>query len=237
VLQSVANNSSGKFAKSPEVTRVVGGFVWPIEAPALRFLLKRMPSWCMPNHLTALGVAGAALAFVGYALTSIDLAFIWLATLGVVLNWFGDSLDGQLARHRHICRNRFGFYLDHMSDLYSQMLITIGIGLTAFVDMEYALLMQAAYLAIMVHAMVALHTQGELRIAYFSLGPTEARLLTIGFNALVLVIPHDTIIRLGELEMNTPEALIGSAAILLSVITLIATWRTAVRLAAEDPAP
>ena len=68
-----------------------------------------MPAWVMPDTLTALGLFGSLLIFAGYALTIYDSRFLWLSSLGFVINWFGDSLDGTLARYRHIERPRYGF--------------------------------------------------------------------------------------------------------------------------------
>jgi archaetidylinositol phosphate synthase len=33
-----------------------------------------------------------------------------LANAGLILNWFGDSLDGSLARMRRIERPKYGFF-------------------------------------------------------------------------------------------------------------------------------
>lgn len=75
-----------------------------IERPALEFFCKHMPKWVNPDHLTVLGVLAGFLIGISYFLTSYDKNFLWLASVGLVIHWFGDSLDGNLARYRKIER-------------------------------------------------------------------------------------------------------------------------------------
>ena len=101
----------------------------PFERPALQWLAERMPRWVTPDVLTATGIFGSVMTFAGYWASSSTATFLWLASLGLVVNWFGDSLDGTLARFRHIERPKFGFFIDHTVDAISESLIVFGLGL------------------------------------------------------------------------------------------------------------
>src|SRR5580692_7458317 len=106
------------------------GFLAPIESWALYRLAAHMPAWVTPNCLTALGFVGAVIVFVGYALVTFHSGLLWIATMGLAINWLGDSVDGTLARYRGIERPRFGFYLDNSIDVLEQLLIVLGLALS-----------------------------------------------------------------------------------------------------------
>ena len=104
----------------------------PLERPALKWLVEKMPKWVSPNLLTAVGLIAAVVIFLSYWLTNVSENFLWLASFGFILNWFGDSLDGSLARFRKIERPKFGYFIDHTVDAFTQLLVLLGIGLFAF---------------------------------------------------------------------------------------------------------
>ena len=83
-----------------------------------------------PDILTAIGFFGTLLISISYILTNQTPAFLWLASLGLVINWFGDSLDGTLARFRKIERPRYGFFIDHTTDALGEVLIMVGIAIS-----------------------------------------------------------------------------------------------------------
>src|SRR5262245_23245369 len=106
-----------------------------------------MPGWITPDRLTIIGLAGAIMAGPGYAASTRNPAFLWLASLGLLVNWFGDSLDGTLARHRRIERPRYGFYLDNAVDVVEQLIFAIGLGLSGIIYFELALLGLSVFFA------------------------------------------------------------------------------------------
>ena len=165
--------------------RILDTFTGPLERPLLRWLASKMPAWISPDILTGIGVLGGVLILASYALTNIHPAFLWLATLGFVINWFGDSLDGTLARYRKIEKPIYGFYIDHVVDLFVEIMIFLGIGLSPYVRFDLACLALIGYLAL--SAMVYIRTclAGEFVLSYSRLGPTEARLIAVGANAIV----------------------------------------------------
>ncbi len=164
------------------VKRVHASFLSRHEAAVLRFLVVRLPSRVTPDGMTAVGLAGAFLVFLGYILTNLSMAWLWLASIGLVINWFGDSLDGTLARHRQIERPRYGFFVDHNVDVVSTILIALGVGFTVWLRMDVALLLLAGYLALAVMTFVRSVVHRRMHVDAFGFGPTEMRLLILCAN-------------------------------------------------------
>lgn len=159
----------------------------PLERPALKWFSARMPAWVTPDNLTGFGVIGAGLVFLGYGLTHSDLRFVWLANLGFLINWFGDSLDGTLARFRKIERPKYGFFIDHSVDTFNMVLIFVGLGISTFVRLEIAALACIGYLLMSIFAYVNALVSGEFQISYARIGPTEMRAIGILANIGMLV--------------------------------------------------
>lgn len=126
------------------------GFLRPFERPALAWLVPRVPQWATPDILTSIGVVGTLMTFAGYAAARSYPAFLWLASCGLIVNWFGDSLDGAIARFRKIERSRYGFYLDHSLDCVALFLIAGGIGLSGYVRWDFCFFALSAYLMLAV---------------------------------------------------------------------------------------
>lgn len=158
-------------------SRALDGLLQRYEKPGLARLVQLVPSQVTPDHLTGAGVLGAALVFAGLLGSHYSPYVLWLALAGLALNWLGDSLDGSLARHRRIERPRYGFYVDHVSDLASQVLIVLGLGLSPFMRLDVALLALVGYMALSVMTYVRLHVSRDLKLSYFGVGPTEVRVL------------------------------------------------------------
>ena len=168
-----------------EHERVHDMLLGPLERPTLQWLSARMPAWMTPDILTIIGVIGAVVTFGGYTLTRIDPIYLWLASLGFVINWFGDSLDGTLARFRKIERPRYGFFLDHTVDSFSMVIVFVGLGLSPFVRIEIALLACIGYLMMSILSYVGAFVSGEFKISYAKIGPTEMRLIIILINTWI----------------------------------------------------
>jgi len=179
-------------AKIERHKRVNDILLGPLERPALKWLCARMPAWMTPDILTAIGFFGTLVTAAGYILCFIDRGFLWLASLGLVINWFGDSLDGNLARYRHIERPKYGYFVDHTIDAFSQVIIILGIGLSPYVQFEIACLGLIGYLLLGTVLFNRTHVTGVLVLSQSKLGPTEARALVILTNTLVFFTknPH-----------------------------------------------
>lgn len=167
--------------------RVQANLVARHERRALDWMCARMPYWVTPDGLTLGGVVGALLAFVGYCGTLFDAAFVWLATFGIVVHWFGDSLDGSLARHRGCERPRYGYFLDHSVDALCNLLIVAGLGLSSFVRLDVALFVLCGYYLLCIYVFLYNHVSGVFRLSFLALGPTELRLGLVAINCWFFV--------------------------------------------------
>jgi phosphatidylglycerophosphate synthase len=157
------------------------------EGRVLGWIARRLPARVMPDHLTALGVL-AALGIAGaYVLSNGDKAWLWAASALLVVHWLGDSLDGTLARVRGTERPRYGYYLDHLVDAFATAAIGIGLGLSPYMLLSVGLVIVIAYLILSVNTYLETQAFGVFALGYGRLGPTEARLLLIGVNALIAI--------------------------------------------------
>lgn len=167
----------------------------PIEVRVIQWIVKRLPAWVNSDMLTGVGVLGAIAIFFGYWLCRFDHAFLWLASLGFVINWFGDSLDGSLASFRNRQRPRYGFFIDHTTDTLSMILVFLGIGLSPFAKLSTALLALVSYLCMSILVYLRTCIEGVFDISFHKIGPTEMRLLVIILNTLIYFFgnPHLTL--------------------------------------------
>lgn len=152
------------------------------ERRILHALAARVPRTIRSNHLTALGMIGAAGAGTAYALTNFSPRWLWVASLMLVINWVGDSLDGTLARVRGTQRPKYGYYLDHVVDAFSTAVIGLGIGLSPYVYLGLALGIVVVYLAMSINVYLESTVFGVFKISYGRIGPTEVRLVLILLN-------------------------------------------------------
>ena len=149
------------------------------ERRVLHWLAARIPLTLRPNHLTALGVLAATGVGIAYALTNRGSAWLFVASALLVVQWFGDSLDGTLARVRHIERPRYGYYLDHIVDAYSVTVIGLGLGLSPYVDLGVALGAVVLYHILAINVYLESMVFGAFKLAYGRIGPTEVRVILI----------------------------------------------------------
>jgi phosphatidylglycerophosphate synthase len=190
---------------------------------ALQGMAKRTPLWLNSNHFTALGVIGATACGTAYSLSSRSADWLWLASVALVLNWFGDSLDGTLARVRKAERPRYGYYIDHIVDAYATFAIGVGLGLSPFVRIEIALLLVLAYLTMSINVYLESAVFGVFKISYGKVGPTEARLLLIVANGWR-----------NEVVLGA-NIVVGAAALGMAVLLVVRFAQNLRRLAREEP--
>ena len=165
----------------------------PLERPALQWLAAHMPAWMTPDVLTGIGTFGAVLIAVSYWLTNYSEWFLWLASVGFVINWFGDSLDGTLARYRKIERPKYGFFIDHTVDALNETIIFLGFGLSSYLSFEIACLALIGYLLMSVLVYVTTAVSGVFKISYGKLGPTEIRAIAILINVFIFFFGNPSI--------------------------------------------
>ena len=159
------------------------------EKRILVWLAQRQPSWMTSDILTYIGTFGAVVIAAGYILSGINIQFLWLSSLGFLINWYGDSLDGTLARVRNTQRPIYGYYIDHTVDCINEFMIFIGIGLSGLMHFELAMLILAVYFMLTINVSINAHLKKEFRLTYARLGPTEFRILAILANTALIIIP------------------------------------------------
>jgi archaetidylinositol phosphate synthase len=185
-MQAAANGGS-EFANA---VRVHNALTAKVEKRLLTWLAVRMPVSIGPDHLTALGFAAQILAGAAYALSSRDGRFFWLVNFLLAVNWFGDSLDGTLARVRNRQRPRYGFYVDHIADTFGAFALMAGLGCSGYVHWEFAAGMLVCFYALSIESYLATYTTGRFHLSHGLFGPTEIRILLAIGNILVLNYPY-----------------------------------------------
>jgi phosphatidylglycerophosphate synthase len=217
-----------------EHVRASGSLLARGERRVLQWLAARLPSWVMPDYLTVLGLSASTLVGVGYAYTNQNPHWLWVVSFAVVLNWFGDSLDGTIARYRKTERPRYGYYLDHLTDAYSTLAIGLGLGFSPYMLLSVGLAIIVAYLLLSINVYLETHVFGEFTFSYGSFGPTEARLALITLNLLALTFGSYVFSFLG-FRLTAFDAAGVVVAIGMFFILLGRAIRNLRRLAALEP--
>ena len=171
-----------------DAVRIQTSFLNAAEKKVLVWLAVRQPKWMTSDILTLIGTVGSVIAALGYVMSARNIAFLWLSSLGFVINWYGDSLDGTLARVRNRQRPVYGYYIDHTVDCVSELLIFAGIGLSGLMHFSLAMLILVLYLMLTINVSINAHLKKEFKLTYAKLGPTEFRLIAILINTLFATI-------------------------------------------------
>jgi archaetidylinositol phosphate synthase len=209
-----------------------------LAAPEKRFLrwtAGKLPRWILPDDMTALGVAAAIGVAVAYQLSNESLAWLWVASAMLVVQWFGDSLDGTLARVRGIERPTYGYYLDHLVDAIATAVIGIGLGLSPFMLLSVGTLIVVAYLILSINVYLESYAFNRFSIGYGKIGPTEIRLILIALNtALALDLGLD--FRLVGVDLTVFDVVGISIASVMIVLLIGRSLKNLRELARKEPA-
>ncbi|MEP6741629.1 MAG: CDP-alcohol phosphatidyltransferase family protein [bacterium] len=162
----------------------------PLERAALRGLARRMPRWVNSDHLSLLGLVAMFMAGVCYAASGQNPLMLHLVNVFIFLNWFGDSLDGTLARYRDRQRPRYGFYVDHIIDTFGALFFIFGLALSGFMSERVAAALLIVFLMLAINSYLAAYALGVFKISQWKLGPTEMRLVLIIGNLYLLHNSH-----------------------------------------------
>ena len=171
--------------RSVEATREQSFLLAKPEKRLLVWIAERLPRRILPDDLTAIGVLAAFGVCAAYQLSNESTAWLWAASALLVAQWFGDSLDGTLARVRGIQRPTYGFYLDHLVDAIATAAIGIGLGLSPLMLLSIGTLIVVAYLILSINVYLESFAFGRFSIGYGLIGPTEVRLILIALNTVV----------------------------------------------------
>jgi phosphatidylglycerophosphate synthase len=215
----------------PEMRRVQESWVAAAEKRALLWLAARTPERVGPDHLTALGLAAQIGAGAGYALASWNRYWLLGVIACLALNWFGDSLDGTLARVRQRQRPRFGFYVDHMVDSFGALALMGGLALSGYMHPWIAIGLLIAFLMLSIQTYLATHALDEFRLSFWKFGPTELRILLVVGNLALLWKPMIHVFG-GEYRLFDVGGAIGLAG--MAVMVVVFTIENTVRLYREE---
>ena len=202
------------------------------ERRILTWLCARLPRWVTPDKLTILGLVGSVMTFAGYTASNFGKFWLLLAIAGYVVNWFGDSLDGSLARYRVIERPSYGYFIDHSCDGLTTLLILTGMGLSPYVTMDFALLALAGYLLLSIHTFLSARVLGEFKLSYVGAGPTELRIMLICLTAMMMLLGTKPGI-FGTISGF--DVFVGAISGILIFLYTAQTFVTGRRLAAKEP--
>lgn len=238
LTRSYASDAAfGGLLRARAHTRKNNGVIARYEKPILAFLAARTPDHISPNQMTMLGLVGAALAFLGMMLSHLGAAWLLLAVAGLVLNWIGDSLDGTIARFRRIERSRYGFFIDHMTDVAAQVLIVLGMGLSPYLRFDLSCLILLVYLSMTIFTLIRLHVDHTLCLTYGGVGPTELRVMLIGGIGLAATLGVESVVVTPYGSVGLYNLLAFLFVIVVTAAILAVVREQALRLNAEDPTP
>ncbi|HLA77991.1 MAG TPA: CDP-alcohol phosphatidyltransferase family protein [Vicinamibacteria bacterium] len=208
-----------------EAQRDLRSFTADIEKRVLRWLAARMPAGVNSDHLTGLGFAAMLAGGAAYAISGTNLGWLHVVNLLLLANWFGDSLDGTLARYRNRQRPRYGFYVDHLVDALGFLALLTGLALSGHLSVAVAVGLVVAYYLVSIHVYLSTYALGVFRIAYGRVGGTELRILLAATNLAVLRWPT---LQLAGFEVRLFD-LCGSLALAGLVATLLTATLSSVR--------
>jgi phosphatidylglycerophosphate synthase len=206
----------------------------PFEKKILIGLARRMPPWVNSDHLTSIGFVGMILAGVFYALARFYPLSLGAAVVCLGINWFGDSLDGTLARVRNRQRPRYGFYLDHILDSFGALFLIGGLGLSGYMTGTIAMALLIVYFLLSIELYLATYCVGVFRLSFGIWGPTELRVV-LAIGTLVLYQKPMVTIAGQSYLLGDVSAVVGMAGMLL--MTIVNTIRNGVRLYREERIP
>ena len=205
-----------------------------IEKRALLWMAERAPKWVSSDQLTLLGLTAQVGAGICYALARFNRFALLLVILCIVLNWLGDSLDGTLARVRRQQRPRYGFYVDHMVDIFGSTALMCGLGFSGLLHWQTALAMLIAFLLLSSESYLATYTLSCFELSQGLFGPTEIRILLIIGNLALLRSPYSTLFGHRMLLFDLGGTI---AAVSMFAMAIAVTVRHTAELYRQEPLP
>ena len=175
--------------KRDEQNAINTGLTAHAEEKAKEWICPRIPQWVNSDMLTVLGFLSSFIIAAGFILGFANRWYLILVVVGLILNWFGDSFDGSLARYRHKTRPNYGYYIDHITDGLTITVLGLGLGLSGFIRVEIALAFIIMYLMLMMHVELVTYVENEFKYSFGLFGPTEFRIIGILLAVVMFFIP------------------------------------------------
>jgi len=205
-----------------------------IERRTLVWMAERAPGWLSSDQLTLLGLIAQVAAGTFYALARINRYALFLVVLCIALNWLGDSMDGTLARVRRQQRPRYGFYVDHMVDIFGSIALMAGLGCSGLLHWATAITMLIAFLILSSESYLATYTLSCFELSQGVFGPTEIRILLIVGTLAALRSPYATLLGHRMLLFDLGGT-IGS--VCMFGLAIVVTLRHTTELYRQEPLP
>jgi archaetidylinositol phosphate synthase len=221
-------------AKFSTALRINQSLTASLEKRVLVWMAERAPRWVTSDQLTLLGLGAQIAAGLAYAAARYHRVALLLVIVCIALNWLGDSLDGTLARVRCLQRPRYGFYVDHMIDLFGAIALITGLGFSGFLHWPTAIAMLVAFLILASESYLATYTLGCFQLSQGLFGPTEIRILLILGNLALMRSPCATVFGHRFLLFDLGGAIAAAAMFALAIAV---TVRHTAQLYRQEPLP
>lgn len=219
---------------APAHTRILTSVLSGLEHRTLAWLASRMPPWVNSDHLTALALVAMIGAGLSYVLSAVTPVAFGLVGLCLAINWFGDSLDGTLARVRQQQRPRYGYYVDHIVDAFGMVFLIGGMAVSGVMAPVVALGFLAAYFLMSIEVYLSTYSLGEFRLTYAYMGPTELRVV-LALGTLALAV-HPTVTVFGRtMGLFNAGGVVATAG--LAVVLVVTTIGHTRQLYRAEPLP
>jgi len=203
----------------------------PLERVCLNWLARNMPPWVKPDHLTLLGLVAMLMAAVCYALARWWPASLLIVNICLAINWFGDSLDGTLARARNKQRPRYGFYVDHIIDAFGILFVICGLAMSGYMSWVIALAVLVTYFLLSIDVYLATYTIGTFRLSFYKFSPTELRIVLAIGNIRAML--HPTTRALGDQHLFFDVGAVVAIAMMAIIVVVSVIRNTIVLYRAE----
>jgi phosphatidylglycerophosphate synthase len=229
--KSTTVNNGVEFAATRRVNQSLTA---RIEKRVLQWMAERAPKWLTSDQLTLLGFGAQIAAGIFYALSRFNRYALLAVIACIFLNWFGDSMDGTLARVRRQQRPRYGFYVDHMVDIFGSVALMCGLGCSGYLQWQTAIAMLIAFLLLSSESYLATYTLSCFQLSQGLFGPTEIRILLIIGNVALLRSPYSTLFghRMLLFDLGGTVAAVGMFA-----MAILTTIRHTSVLYRQEPLP
>jgi len=215
--------------------RIINTLTGNWEKKHLPLWAQALPPWINSDHLTILGIIAGFIIGGGYLLCHFSTWWLLLSNFGLFVHWYADSLDGTLARIRHKERERYGYFVDHMSDAWTTLVLCVSLGFSTLMQLDVALFVAMGYLLMMVYAHVRAYTHREFILSYGRFGPTEVRIIIALLN-FILIFWNPVLYRDGD-NIRTLLDLVGFIiACIFITIFIVVGIREAIKLDRLDRA-
>lgn len=217
-----------------DAKRVQQSLLAGMEKRVLVWMAHRLPAFINADHLTVLGFASMIAAGICYSFAGTYPAALFVVNLLLVLNWFGDSMDGTVARVRNKLRPRYGYYVDHIIDALSALFLFAGLGLSGYMSERVAIGMLTGYLLLAINSYLATHSLGVFSISWWKFSPTEMRILLAIGNTVAYFWPRTSILGPAYLFFDVAGVI---AIFCMAAVLVVTVMRNTATLYEAEPLP